>query len=142
MFLRCQVDLEIKRDEISNLLILPPVDQLEYRKMLAEFDVGVFSLHRNHTTHNFPGKLLEYMNQAKPILGCVNVGNDLKQIIDAASAGCISFSGESDVLFKNALKLLNDSGLRSQMGKNGKRLLTDVFSVKKAANQILRASGF
>ena len=46
--------------------------------MLASFDIGLFSLHRNHKTHNFPGKILSYMSFSKPILGSCNVGNDLR----------------------------------------------------------------
>ena len=55
--------------------------------MLAEFDVGLFTLHKDHTTHNFPGKLLGYMVQRLPILGSINKGNDLKEIVENANAG-------------------------------------------------------
>lgn len=134
------VKVKIKEEGVANLLLLPAIDQCEYRKMLAEIDVGLFSLHRAHTTHNFPGKLLEYMNQSKPILGCVNPDNDLKPIIESAKAGLISISGDHEVLFNNAVRLLKDSELRKRFGENGKLLLDKVFSVKKAAEQILAAS--
>ncbi len=127
-----------ENDRLTNLSVLPAVDQAEYRNMLAEFDVGLFCLHRDHTTHNFPGKLLEYMNQSKPILGCVNLGNDLKLIVEGACAGYITFTGDDKSLFDNAVRLLNDSELRCNLGKNGNQLLNSVFSVKKASDQILK----
>ena len=127
-----------ENDRLTNFSVLPAVEQSEYRKMLAEFDVGLFCLHRDHTTHNFPGKVLEYMNQSKPILGCVNPGNDLKVIVEAAGGGYITITGDDKSLFDNAVRLLNDSELRCNLGKNGNKLLNDVFSVKKASDQILK----
>ena len=61
-----------KEYDLTNVTYLPAVDQDEYFQMLSEFDVGLFNLHPNHLTHNFPGKLLGYMEYSKPILGCVN----------------------------------------------------------------------
>lgn len=59
----------IEEKHLSNMTLLPPVSQDEFKLMLAEFDIGLFSLHKDHVTHNFPGKLLGYMVQQKPILG-------------------------------------------------------------------------
>ena len=136
-------EVELVRDsmeaqQLHNMTLLPPVSQDEFKLMLAEFDIGLFSLHRDHITHNFPGKLLGYMVQEKPILGSVNPGNDLKETVEEAGAGLISDNGEDDVLLKNALKLLQDDNFRNAMGKNAKQLLHDVFSVESAAKQILK----
>lgn len=134
-----EILMEMKEnDRLTNFSVLLAVDQAEYRKMLAEFDVGLFCLHRDHTTHNFPGKLLEYVNQSKPILGCVNPGNDLKLIVEEAGGGYISFTGDDKSLFENAVRLLSDPDVRCKLGKNGNNLLNDVFSVKKASDQILK----
>ena len=104
--------------------------------MLHEFDVGLFSLHPNHKTHNFPGKLLSYMNYEKPILGCVNSGNDLKDIVNHANAGFISYTTDKESLIKNAIKLAENEELRLQMGRNGKNLLKNKFSVFSASKKI------
>ena len=122
---------------LSNMTLLPPVPQNEYSLMLSEFDVGLFSLHRDHVTHNFPGKLLAYMNQGIPILGSVNVGNDLKGVIESAQAGFVTVNGEDDLLYENACKLMDES-LHQAMGRNAKQLLRDVFSVETAVDTIIR----
>lgn len=127
----------IQQDALINMTLLPPLSQEEFKKMLMEFDVGLFSLHHNHTTHNFPGKLLGYMVQSKPILGSVNPENDLQEVVEAAGAGLISINGDDESLLKNALTLLHDDRYRQAMGKNGKQLLDDMFSVNHAAKQIL-----
>jgi len=105
--------------------------------MLAEFDIGLFSLHRDHITHNFPGKLLGYMVQEKPILGSINPDNDLKPTVEEAKAGFVTVNGEDELLKENALKLLHDKALREEMGQNAKQLLQDVFSVESAVDKML-----
>lgn len=123
--------------QLENVTYLDPVDQNTYFKMLNEFDVGLFSLHPNHSTHNFPGKLLGYMGYAKPILGCVNEGNDLMNIVNEANAGLISLSGKHDTLAKNATLLLNSKNYRKQLGDNGRMLLNQKFSVEQTVTQLI-----
>jgi glycosyltransferase involved in cell wall biosynthesis len=127
----------ITKLNLANMTLLPPVTQEEFKLMLAEFDVGLFSLHHDHSTHNFPGKLLGYMVQEKPILGSINPDNDLKDIVEEYKAGLITVNGDDAGLFRNALTLLHDINLRKTMGINAKQLLADVFSVQAAAHQIL-----
>ena len=126
----------IKEEELSNMSLLPPVDQEEFKLMIAEFDVGIFTLHKDHITHNFPGKLLGYMAQAMPILGSINLHNDLQATIESAGAGLVSINGEDEVFLHQAQQML-DKATREQMGAQAAKLLDDVFSVKSAALQIL-----
>jgi glycosyltransferase involved in cell wall biosynthesis len=127
----------IKEFQLKNITLLPAVSQDEYKTMLAEFDIGLFSLHKEHTTHNFPGKLLGYMVERKPILGSINPGNDLQSVVENANAGLITINGDDDTFAANALRLLNEETLRVTMGKNAKQLHLDSFSVETAANKIL-----
>ena len=126
----------IETQQLDNMTLLPSVSQDEFKKMLAEFDVGLFTLHKDHSTHNFPGKLLGYMVQRLPILGSINQGNDLKEIVENANAGFVTVNGDDNTLLENAKKLLDDE-LRQGVGKNSKQLLHDLFSVEAAANTIL-----
>lgn len=128
----------IENDNITNISLLPSVDQNEYKQMLCEFDVGLFTLNKNHKTHNFPGKLLGYMVQELPILGSINPDNDLSRVINDYNAGFISINGEDELFYINAKKLL-ESELRNKIGENGKKLLIDKFSVANASNQILKS---
>jgi glycosyltransferase involved in cell wall biosynthesis len=127
----------IEADRLTNMTYLPAVDQIEYEQMLSAFDVGLFSLHRDHKTHNFPGKLLGYMKQSLPILGSVNQGNDLEAVIVGASAGFVSVNGDDAALLANARQLIHSPGLRMQMGHNAYQLLKDQFSVSAAVQKIL-----
>jgi len=128
----------IEESKLSNMTLLPPVSQDEFSHMLAEFDVGLFTLHKGHKTHNFPGKLLAYMVQEKPILGSINPDNDLKPVVENAHAGLISINGDDETLLSNALKLLKDDEFRKSTGKNAHELLHDLFSVESAVDKILQ----
>lgn len=128
---------EIASDELRNMTLLPSVSQEVYQEMLSEFDIGLFSLHRDHTTHNFPGKLLGYMAYQKAILGSVNPGNDVQQVIEDAEAGFIAINGDDDAFRDNALILLKDNERRQIMGKNARKLLHDTFSVEAAVEKIV-----
>ena len=43
--------------QLENVTLLPSVSQKEFKTILAEVDVGLFSPHR---THNFPGNFLMF----------------------------------------------------------------------------------
>ncbi len=131
------VQYSIEKEQLANITILPSVSQNDFKQMLSEFDIGLFSLHRDHTTHNFPGKLLGYMVQELPILGSINIGNDLKLIVEDGGAGFITINGEDNKLYKNALKLLHDGVCRKKMGKNARILFEKRFSVIDATRTIL-----
>jgi glycosyltransferase involved in cell wall biosynthesis len=126
----------IKKNSLTNMTLLPAVNQEEFKQMLSEFDVGLFTLNKDHITHNFPGKLLGYMVQSMPILGSINPGNDLKNILDVYKAGYISVNGEDDIFLEGAVKLL-DENERIRVGSNANNLLCSKFSIKFASQQIL-----
>lgn len=127
---------KIVENDIKNITLLPSVNQEIFKEMLSEFDIGLFTLNYNHQTHNFPGKLLGYMCESKPILGSVNPNNDLKDVVESANAGYISITGQDELLYENAVKLL-DEKTRINMGENANNLLDRLFTVKSIAKQIL-----
>jgi len=127
----------IESKKLVNTLYLPPVDQVEFRLILSEIDIGLFSLNREHTTQNFPGKLLGYMAQGIPILGSINPGNDLKDVIEKHNAGLISVNGDDELFYTNAHKFLKDKKIRKTIGENANRLLSELFSVESAADEII-----
>jgi len=124
--------------KLKNVTILPSVSQLEFKAILAEVDIGLFSLARNHTAHNFPGKILGYMVESLPILGSVNLGNDLQTIVNDANAGRIFINGDDEGLLLAAKKLLDEPKERFIQGQSSFKLLEEYFSVKSAMKLILK----
>lgn len=123
--------------ELDNVTLLDSINQDNYRSLLCCASVGLFSLAKNHSAHNFPGKLLGYMAASLPVLGSVNKGNDVKDLFNVSGAGLISFNGDDDALYSNAVSLLSDIKLRESIGRSANDLLKLTFSVSGAADQIL-----
>ena len=88
-------------------------------------------------TQNYPGKILGYMSASLPILGSINPGNDLGEMLEENVAGLCSVNGDDQTLYENALKMANDSLYRRRVGANARQLLERYFSVTVCANQIL-----
>ena len=132
-----RLQAEIAREDLRNVRILPPLPQDEYLRCLAEFDIGIVSLHRNLKTHNTTGKLLGYLLCGKPVLASLNPGNGLAQLLQEADAGIACENGDDDGLNAAALLLLGNPDLRKRMSANAKLLGETKFSARTATRQIL-----
>lgn len=128
----------IKNKNLSNCLLLESVSQDMFTSILTQIDIGLFTLHPDHKTHNFPGKILGYMQVGIPILGAVNHGNDLKTVIEGRKAGFVSIAGDHDTLYQNAVTLL-DTKQRKTMGKNAIKLMDTTFSVNTTVKKIIHS---
>ncbi len=128
----------IEARRLTNIRIVPALGQEQYLALLAECTVGLISLDRRLTTHNFPGKILGYMQASLPVLCSLNPGNDLAGILHEANAGFCSVNGDDSLLRKHALALADDQTLRKRMGENARQLLLAKFTAERAGEQLLQ----
>ena len=133
-----RLDATIAERRLTNIRMLPPVEQREYMSMVSEFDIGLISLDRRLKNHNIPGKLLSYFYWGIPVLASINAGSDLFALLEGNQAGICVANGDDEGLRAAALQLANDPDLRHRMGRNGRLLLEEKFSVESAAQQILQ----
>lgn len=129
---------KIKEMGLSNVTLAPSVSQEEYRSLLTQVDCGVFTLAASHRAHNFPGKILGYLAAGLPILGSVNAGNDLIELVNTSGAGRVSVNGDFEMLEQDARDILSSLETRLAMSEAAAHLLEQVFCVKSAADQILK----
>ncbi len=122
--------------QLDNVTIKPSVSQHVYRELLTQIDIGLFSLSAKHTAHNFPGKLLGYMTESLPILGSVNSGNDVIDVVNDNKAGYVFVNGNDESLYQAAQQLMASADLRKSIGGNSRQLLESLFSVESAVSQI------
>lgn len=123
--------------QLNNVTIQMSVSQDVYRELLTQVDIGLFSLSAKHTAHNFPGKLLGYMVESLPILGSVNPGNDVVDLINNNKAGFVFINGDDQQFHSAARQLLDDVELRRKAGVLARELLLRYFSVESAAASII-----
>ena len=105
--------------------------------LLEQCQIGLLSRDPPPTTHNIPGKFLSYMQSGLPVLAAINSGNDLEHIIKNNKVGCVSTIHSVDVLKKLVEEIvenvLGDDGTKKRCLK----LYKDMFSPKKAVEQII-----
>ncbi|EFG1229163.1 glycosyltransferase family 4 protein [Escherichia albertii] len=128
----------IKKYSLSNVSLFPSVSQHDFKVILKFVHVGLFSLSKKHTAHNFPGKLLGYMKNSLPILGSVNSGNDLSDVINNNEAGCVCDNGDDNALLRAAIRLATDQDYRYMCGQKANQLLHEKFSVTSAIDNIMK----
>ncbi|WP_305829790.1 glycosyltransferase family 4 protein [Photobacterium leiognathi] len=124
--------------KLDNYTYLPSISQENFKLLLSEIDIGLFSLAKEHTAHNFPGKLLGYMVESKPILGSVNRGNDLLEMINDNQAGFAFVNGDDSAFLDVAISLYQNQEQRLALGFNAKELLIREFSVEAVAKAIIK----
>jgi glycosyltransferase involved in cell wall biosynthesis len=123
--------------KMRNIRLLSTLPQRDYFECLSEFDVGLISLDRRLSSHNFTGKLLGYVMCGKPILASVNPGNDLIAFLQREDAGIACVNGENEKLEEAALFLASDPQARERMGRKARALGETTFSAHVAACKIL-----
>jgi glycosyltransferase involved in cell wall biosynthesis len=133
------ISAQIKLMNLSNVTLSSSITQQQYRSVLTQVDVGIFTLAASHTAHNFPGKILGYLAAGLPILGAVNNGNDLIEVVNQSGSGKVSVTGNIDQFYDDAMILFSDAFSREQMSVAAHQLLDDVFSVENATSKILSA---
>jgi hypothetical protein len=127
----------IAEHSIKNLIIDKAVSQEAYCDALAEVDVGLLSLHSMHKSHNYPGKLLGYLESGLPVLASLNAGNDLITLINQTDSGFAYANGDDEKLAYSASQLVFSQALRKEKGANARRLLDSHFHVSTAADSIV-----
>jgi len=133
-----KLDDYCKSKKLDNVTFRPAVNQELYSQLLEVVDVGLISLHPTQTAHNFPGKLLGYMEAGLPIIGCVNPGNDVAELYNESNAGVISDEGLSHWFLDRALQIASCAETRRAMGVNSRELLGSLFSVEVAARKLMQ----
>lgn len=134
-----EVQQFIDQQQLINTTLMPSISQDDFKDLLLEVDIGLFSLAKTHTAHNFPGKILGYIANNLPILGSVNAGNDLMTLINEHQAGFVFENGEDQALHAAARELAVSESQRKALGDNARLLLDSHFSVQSAAGNILQA---
>jgi len=99
-------------------------------KILKKCDVCISTLSQNFYSENFPGKILRYMVNNKPIL--VHSPNNffLKNLIEKYSLGL--YSSDEKQFYKNISFIFSNFKSFQQKGTNGLEVAKNNFSCESA----------
>jgi glycosyltransferase involved in cell wall biosynthesis len=112
----------------GNALLYSWLPREDFEQILATSDVGLVFLYR-YTSPQFPSRLLSYLEYSKPVLCAVNKETDIGSIVEEAECGKSVLHGELDS-FIEAVRFFSEHPEEHRiMGKKGRELLMDNYTV-------------
>lgn len=123
---------------LKNIIFEDPLSLENFTMLVHQCDIGLIYLNKCFKTHNFPGKMLDYMDASLPIVASVNNGNDIAETLEGkAHCGFVHYDNDFNGMAKSIALLANDVSLRKTMGENGKRFLEHELNAQKACETIM-----
>ena len=122
---------------LENVFLYSWLPREDFEKILATSDVGLILLYR-YTSPQFPSRILSYFEYSKPALCAVNKATDIGSIVEEESCGRFVDHGDLH-RFTEAVKFFSEHGdKREMMGKNGRKLLLDRYTVANSYKIIMK----
>ena len=118
-----------------NVFSFNAVSQEELQYLLNKCDLGIVNLDKKHTTHNMPGKSLNYLFNGLPVIASLNPGNDFIDIINDNRIGyATSRELFEDKNIHSKIKYIFDNYV--EYSNNAKNYIKLNHSVKSAFDKI------
>lgn len=99
---------------------------------MANFDMGVMP---DSNDYGSPMKILEYMGMAKPVVAPRL--SPIEEIMTDREEGFLFERGNREALVQTILRLLNDEGLRTQLGARGRERALRCHTWEKTASAVV-----
>jgi glycosyltransferase involved in cell wall biosynthesis len=124
---------------LNNVLFYDQIHPDEIPGLYAQCTVGLVALDPKHRSHNIPGKFITYMHAGLPVLGRINAGNDLVDIIQTNNVGRVSVDKDQNSLEALARELLDLLDVDLNIKDRCRNLYLKLFSPEMAVKQIVYA---
>ena len=131
----------VKTENISNVKFLDYIPREDYELITAACDIGLVSLDERFTVPNFPSKTTDYFKLELPILASLDscAAKDYGKFLqDEVKGGLFALAGDTENLYNQLLKLKNNSELKIELGKNGRKYYENELGVEKACETIMK----
>lgn len=123
---------------LTNVIFENPLPLDSFTSLVYQCDIGLMFLNKKFTTHNFPGKMLDYMNASLPIVASVNKNNDIKKLIeDDAKCGFVHYEEDPEGVAESIKILAENPKRRKMLGENGRIYLENELNAQKAFEKIV-----
>ncbi|KAA2239905.1 glycosyltransferase family 4 protein [Chitinophaga agrisoli] len=129
---------EKEKRQLHNLRILPFQDFTHMSQVLGTADILLAILEKDAGIYSVPSKVLTYLCAQKPIVLAMPPANLSAAIVQEQQAGyCIS-PDDSRGFCRHIEKLVNDAGLRQQLGRNGRAYAERNFDIAHIEDRFLQ----
>jgi O26-antigen biosynthesis N-acetyl-L-fucosamine transferase len=123
------------KNSLQNLTVLNPIAQKSVNTICKKSYLGVFALDRRHTTHNIPGKFLQYISCRLPVFGLCGDG-DIVDIIKKHNFGKTYLGDKPKEAMEVLLSLIDNIDKKQINTDNMQSYIINNLSTKLAAEQI------
>ena len=131
------LELNKQKLNLSNLIILDSIEQCFVEALCKISYAGIFSLDNRHTTHNIPGKFLQYLSSGLPVLGLCGKG-DASNLVTDSEFGRVYESKDPNEACEVIKLLVHDIESKKIKSENLKNYVRENLSVTLAVKQILK----
>ncbi len=115
-----------QREQLNNLMFLPPLDKASINTLLAEADCGIAVLKAIPMfTTTYPNKVFDYMAAGIPVVAAID--GAIRQVIEDGKAGIYVTPGAGSEIGKAIQRFADDPQATQQMGQNGRRYVEMYF---------------
>jgi glycosyltransferase involved in cell wall biosynthesis len=114
----------------KNVFFFPEMQISKINKVIKKCDVCISTLSKNFYSENFPGRILRYMVNNKPMLIHSPKNNFLKNLIEGYSLGL--YSSDEEKFYKNIDFVFTNFGSFQKKGANGLEVAKNKFSCENA----------
>ncbi len=123
------------KKKINNLIILPYQDYSELSNVLAASDILLSILEESAAMYSVPSKVLTYLCAQKPIVLSISKKNLSAQIVKESQSGYCVEPNDFNGFIESISILINDAGLRKNIGYNGRKYAEENFDITLIANK-------
>lgn len=121
---KASVEVIVKRDLLTNVIMLPFQDYSDISHVFSLGDVGLVISKPGVGSNSVPSKTWSIMSASRPVVASFDE-NELKMILNDNKCGIFSKAGDKDGLKQSILTLYGNRNLCAEYGKNGRRFVMD-----------------
>lgn len=118
---------------MNNVRVLPIQPREKYVNLLAASNVCIVTLSKLINTPVVPSKILSIMSSGRPLLASLPDISDAVAIIRKADCGICVNAADAEAFTSAVIRLYKDVRLLSRYGENGRKFVTNHFSLESCA---------
>lgn len=119
-----QVEEIVKRDELTNVTMLPFQDYKDISLVFSLGDAGLVISKPGVGANSVPSKTWSIMSASRPVLANFDE-NELKNILAGNECGIFTKAGDKDAFKQSIITLYENRNLCKEYGKNGRQFVMD-----------------
>lgn len=131
------IESAIKDFGLKNTIYLGQLEADKYQQLTSLCDVGLIYLDARFTVPNYPQRILNYMEERKPVICATDLNTDIGSIAVSNNYGFSLESKDAKTWLEYVKILKDDESLRLKMGENAYRYIIENYNVESICDIIL-----